>query len=426
MALDNPRRFQDEESLDRVRRLLGWTGPETRDGIRAGFSPLGVLRPGEFVLFISYILCGLGLPISTFFLLLLEDYGLQIQHLTPHSILQAAIFVHLCEMFVGVRPCVALFRHYFVLKSTGKGNSEVGAYYFQLRTGMAASYLPGVSPGKWDNWRTEWVLATTDAHDRLVLPTAPPATGKKHWKAGPFAGQGLSEEFRPVTEKISELAGGGLTSLHVFLDFTTRRLAPLRQRSRLACYYTGVNDGSRSVRGEESVPTQDELEICLRVATGEAFGPEQVVLPAGITCLCEDQGLRTAVLRSMPTLDDSGLAPRQTGGDSNRGINIPGATAGEPRPGPGPAGVDPRARGKQRMTPDAGAGSSAEPSAKRQRTEGTSSSHEAQEEVRQGRQEQRAPPPPPGQQMPPPRSPPPRQQQRPSGFQGRWTARVPR
>jgi hypothetical protein len=39
-----------------------------------------------------------------FFLLLLEEFGLQLQHLTPHSILQAAIFVHLCEMFMGVAP----------------------------------------------------------------------------------------------------------------------------------------------------------------------------------------------------------------------------------------------------------------------------------------------------------------------------------
>ena len=68
--------------------------------------PLGNLRAGEFVLFISHISTGLGLTISSFFLLLLEDFGLQLQHLTPHSILLMAIFVDLCEMFVGVRPCV--------------------------------------------------------------------------------------------------------------------------------------------------------------------------------------------------------------------------------------------------------------------------------------------------------------------------------
>ena len=103
-SLARPRRFQTEEELNTVRRLLGWSALETAWGIRAGSLPLGNLCAGEFVLFISHISTGLGLPISSFFLLLLEDFGLQHQHLTPHSILLTAIFVHLCEMFVGCGP----------------------------------------------------------------------------------------------------------------------------------------------------------------------------------------------------------------------------------------------------------------------------------------------------------------------------------
>ena len=70
----------------------------TSRGIRVGSVPLGDLCAAEFVLFISHISTGVGLPISSFFLLLLEDFGLQLQHLTPHSILMTSIFVHLCEM----------------------------------------------------------------------------------------------------------------------------------------------------------------------------------------------------------------------------------------------------------------------------------------------------------------------------------------
>ena len=79
------------------------------------------------MLFISHISTGLGLPISSFFLLLLEDFCLQLQHLTPHSILLTSIFVHLCEMFVGLWPYVILFCHFFVLVKSGKGKDEVGA-----------------------------------------------------------------------------------------------------------------------------------------------------------------------------------------------------------------------------------------------------------------------------------------------------------
>jgi hypothetical protein len=75
--LVHPERFQSEGALNLVRHLLGWSAPAFTGRIRAV----------EFVLFISYLSCGLALPISPFFLLLLEELGLQLQHLTPHSIL---------------------------------------------------------------------------------------------------------------------------------------------------------------------------------------------------------------------------------------------------------------------------------------------------------------------------------------------------
>jgi hypothetical protein len=44
--------------------------------IRTGAAPLGDLTAGEFVLFVFYLSCGLALPISPFFLLMLEEFGL--------------------------------------------------------------------------------------------------------------------------------------------------------------------------------------------------------------------------------------------------------------------------------------------------------------------------------------------------------------
>jgi hypothetical protein len=62
---------------------------------------LSLTHPGDFVYFSSYALLGLVSPLSSF-LMLLEHYWLQLQHLSPHSITPVAIFVHFCEMFVGV------------------------------------------------------------------------------------------------------------------------------------------------------------------------------------------------------------------------------------------------------------------------------------------------------------------------------------
>jgi hypothetical protein len=50
-----------------------------------------------------------------------------------------AVFAHFMEMFVGVHPCVAIFRHFYALVRSGRSKREIGAYYFQLWQGMAGS-----------------------------------------------------------------------------------------------------------------------------------------------------------------------------------------------------------------------------------------------------------------------------------------------
>jgi hypothetical protein len=103
-SLRHPHHFQHEIQLDSVRCLLGWTTPELVGRIRAGKVPLRDLAAGEFVLFNAYAMCGLVPPMSSFFFLLLEEFGLQLQHLTPHSVLLVAVFAHFMEMFVGSLP----------------------------------------------------------------------------------------------------------------------------------------------------------------------------------------------------------------------------------------------------------------------------------------------------------------------------------
>jgi hypothetical protein len=168
-SLGHPDRFQSEEALNLVRDLLGWSASGLAGRIRAGAAPLGDLAAGEFVLFTSYISCGLALPISPFFLLLLEEFELQLQHLTPHSVLQAAIFVHLCEMFVGVAPCTSLFRYFFVLVKSEKTRYHIGAYYFQTRPDPTVVYIPTFGGARWENWRSDWVIASTEANDGVTL-----------------------------------------------------------------------------------------------------------------------------------------------------------------------------------------------------------------------------------------------------------------
>jgi hypothetical protein len=57
------KRFQSEVALNLVRNLLGWGASAFAGRIRVVASLLGGLAVGEFVLFVSYLSCGLVLPI---------------------------------------------------------------------------------------------------------------------------------------------------------------------------------------------------------------------------------------------------------------------------------------------------------------------------------------------------------------------------
>jgi hypothetical protein len=70
------------------------------------------------------------LPPSRFKTMLLEYYGLQLQHLSPNSIALVAIFIDLYEMYVRVRPSMRLFRCFFVLKAASTRPSLIGGHYF--------------------------------------------------------------------------------------------------------------------------------------------------------------------------------------------------------------------------------------------------------------------------------------------------------
>jgi hypothetical protein len=137
---------------------------------------LSLAQPGDFVYFSVYALVKLMSPFSSFSLVLLEHYGLQLQHLSPHYVTLVAIFAHFCEMIVGVRPSVRLFRRFHLLRPVSRQPPRLGGYYFQHRTKGSSKYLIALSPGRWERWREDWVLVQADAHERLMLPSAAPTT----------------------------------------------------------------------------------------------------------------------------------------------------------------------------------------------------------------------------------------------------------
>jgi hypothetical protein len=160
-------------------------------------------------------------------------------------------------MFVGVALCTSLFRYFFVLVRSGKTRDHIGAYYFHMRPDPAVVYIPTFGGARWENWRSDWVIASTEANDRLILPSNGPALDRKQWRTKPS----LSPKFRPVLDRIKVLAMGGLTSMHVVGDLLKRQIALLQKRPRLSCWFTDPNDIGRIQRGLCTDLSWDELEL---------------------------------------------------------------------------------------------------------------------------------------------------------------------
>jgi hypothetical protein len=59
---------------------------------------------------------GFALPTGAFFRGLLFFYGLEVTHFKPNSIVQIAIFIHLCEAYLGIAPHFNLWRALYHLK----------------------------------------------------------------------------------------------------------------------------------------------------------------------------------------------------------------------------------------------------------------------------------------------------------------------
>jgi hypothetical protein len=153
MASDLPlSRYQMTHDLRVLRNVMGWQSFGYDMMMRHGL--VSLMQPGDFIYFSLSALSGL-VPLLSSFLMQLEHYGLQLQHLLPHSITMVAIFVNFCKMFMGVRPSVRLFRRFHMLHAMNMSPPLIGGYSFQHQVKGLSKYIAAVSPGRCEHWRED-------------------------------------------------------------------------------------------------------------------------------------------------------------------------------------------------------------------------------------------------------------------------------
>ena len=79
-------------------------------------------RPDEVVSFLTFHEHGLGYPTHWFLHGLLNEWGLELQHLNPTGVLYITGFVTVCEAFLGMEPHADFFRWLFSGRTLTVGN----------------------------------------------------------------------------------------------------------------------------------------------------------------------------------------------------------------------------------------------------------------------------------------------------------------
>ena len=84
--------------------LRSVTDPNRPEWITPGDEPEPGPRDGYIVSFMAFHERGLGLLADRFMRALLHYYGVELHNFNPNSIAQAAIFVAVCEGYLGIAP----------------------------------------------------------------------------------------------------------------------------------------------------------------------------------------------------------------------------------------------------------------------------------------------------------------------------------
>ena len=137
-ALDYPNLSEKNFALTRLMTVA--QGSKGATVLKAGSDQHESTGSTFYPLFVSAIIAGLVPPFSEFFFAVFRQYNLHALHLHPNSVLLLAIFAYYCEAHVGVKPSVALLRHYFFLRVSRAHVSACASFiaYSQLECYLEA------------------------------------------------------------------------------------------------------------------------------------------------------------------------------------------------------------------------------------------------------------------------------------------------
>ena len=189
--------------------------------------------PGYVVSFVCLHERGFGVPVGRFMRALCEYYVAELHNFSPNSISQAAVFVAVCEGYLGIEAHWDLWIHLFcgeLFVENARGQPKRFAraigLTFHVRHSRKNLYISNKMTTKNAGWSQGWFYlhnysGALPEFTNRVLRERPP---KWDWGVSPPAQQA---KLGVLTDALAHLAKKGLTAAAVIANFHRQRVIPL-------------------------------------------------------------------------------------------------------------------------------------------------------------------------------------------------------
>ena len=147
-----------------------------------------------------------------------------------------SIFIHFCEVYLGVLPHFNLFRHLFWLKKKGDGSKVVDDVYLQLRGGMASEYITVPLNTSLKGWNARWFYMK-QSHPAIHCDVDHIPKSQKSWSEKPS-----SADMEQVRELLNLIKGMKINDRLVVASFIVRRIQPYKERVHPGFDFMGDTD----------------------------------------------------------------------------------------------------------------------------------------------------------------------------------------
>jgi hypothetical protein len=131
------------------------------------------LADGYMVIFVAFYEQGFGAPSHWFLHSLLRYYGMELHNLTPSRVLHIAVFMTLCEGYMGIDPEFDLWNYFFRVQRSQDLDAELTVYggmIIHVKFGHRVIPYFDIPMPRWmKGWRQKWFYLRNDASAPLPV-----------------------------------------------------------------------------------------------------------------------------------------------------------------------------------------------------------------------------------------------------------------